>query len=344
MTHPPLPPGQQLAAPGKWPLVGERAPLPLPDKWDVAVDGCVARPGAWTLEQMRRLPQVERTVDIHCVTRWSMLGARFRGVLLADLLAECKPTRDANYVSFVAHTERSHSTSLPLKEAIDLGVLLAWEYSGQPLPVEHGGPLRVVTPGRYFYKSVKWLRRIELLAEDRLGYWEMEAGYHNRADPWREERYLAPTLDRREAARLIASRDFSHRDLRSIDAADRDLEGLDARGALLRDADFRRSRLARARFDGANLSNAHFQEADLRGAIFREADLEGADFSGADLRGADMRGASLFGASFLAELGLPLAAQFDGQTRFSPEAIEQLTPIQREFVFRESGDQSPHSK
>jgi DMSO/TMAO reductase YedYZ molybdopterin-dependent catalytic subunit len=334
MTHLPLPPGQQLAAPGKWPLVGERSPLPGVDPWSVTVQGQVVRSCSWTLAQLRAAPNFQRMVDIHCVTRWSKLGARFRGVLLETLLERCEPLPEARYVSFIAHSERRHSTSLLLSDAVQLGVFLALDYEGLPLPVEHGGPVRVITTDRYFYKSLKWLGAIELLAEDHLGYWEREAGYHNRADPGREERYLAPTLDRREAARLIAARDFRDRDLRSIDAAGRDLEGLDARGALLRDADFRRSRLVSARFDGANLSNAHFQDADLRRACFRDADLEGADFCGADLRGADLRGASLFGATFVADAAPGLAASFDEATEIDPPALEQLTPPQAEFVLR----------
>jgi hypothetical protein len=287
----------------------------------------------WTLQQLRELPQVERSVDIHCVTRWSKLGARFRGVELAELLSKCGAKPEAKYISFVAHTERSHSTSLLLSDAIELGAFLTLEYEGKPLPMEHGGPVRVITPGRYFYKSLKWLRRIELLEEDRLGYWEREAGYHNRADPWLEERYLAPALDRAEAARRIASRDFRDADLRSIDAADRDLDGLDARGALLRDANFRRSRLGGARFDNANLSNAHFEGADLQGASFRDADLEGADFAGADLRGADLTGAALFGATFVSPADLNLPAIFDEATQIDPAGLEQLSPAQKD-VFR----------
>jgi hypothetical protein len=278
------------------------------------------------------LPKIERTVDIHCVTRWSKLGARFRGVSLEDFLSRCEPVPEARYISFIAHSQRSHSTSLALSDVFQLGVFLALEYEGCPLPVDHGGPVRVITPNRYFYKSLKWLCGIELLTEDHLGYWEREAGYHNRANPWREERYLAPMLDRREAARLIEARNFHNRDLRSIDAAGRDLEGLDARDALLRDADFRRSRLASARFDRANLSNAHLQEADLRNAVFRDADLEGADLSGADLRGADLRGASLFGATFVSETGPVLTSILDETTRIERASLEKLTPYQQEFV------------
>ncbi len=333
MSHRRLPPGQQLAGPNKWPLVGEE-PIPWSEPWTVSVAGLVAQPKTWTVDALRRLPSIEREVDIHCVTRWSKLGARFRGVALAEVLAVCHPLPDARYVSFVAQSERGHSTSLLLTEGVELGALLAWEYEGKPLTVDHGGPLRVVTPGRYFYKSLKWLRRIDLLSEDQLGYWERSAGYHNHADPWKEERYLAPALDRREAAQLLETRDFLGRDLRSIEAANCDLAGLNARNAVLRDANFRRSCLTGASFERANLSNAHFQDADLRNAVFCNADLEGADFCGANLRGADLRGASLFGATFLSETNPNSAAQFDIQTRIDRSALEQLTPTQRAFVER----------
>ena len=210
---------------------------------------------------------------------------------------------------------------------------MAYESNGNPLPVDHGGPLRLIVPGRYFYKSLKWLERIELLAEDRLGYWEAESGYHNTADPWREERYMAPALDKQEAARLLAKRDFSGRNLRSIAAAGMDLAGLSARGALLRDADFSRANLRGACFDGANLSNARLVGADLRGATFLGADVEGADFTGADLRGADLTGASLFGATFCDESAVPpCGATIDATLRVAPDQLDALTPPQAAFL------------
>jgi hypothetical protein len=279
---------------------------------------------------------VRQAVDIHCVTRWSKLSVEFIGVPLAALIGRSCPTADARYVSFVACSDRDHSTSLPLTDALSLGALVALEAEGRPLPVEHGGPVRMVVPGRYFYKSLKWLERVELLSSDRLGYWEREAGYHNQADPWQEERYLAPAMSKWEMAVVLATRDFSGRDLRSIDARGHDLIGLTARGSLLRDADFRGCVLRGACFERANLANAHFQGADLRGASLVSADLEGTDFVGADLRGADLRGASLFGATFRAD-GTSLAqAQLDGTTLFDAASLEQLTPLQLEYVLRQS--------
>lgn len=286
-----------------------------------------------TLAELQTWPATTHAVDIHCVTRWSRPGMIFRGVPLARVLECVRPQKGAKFISFVARSRRDHSTSLPLADALSLGSLLAYEAEGQPLPVDHGGPLRLVVPGRYFYKSLKWLQRIELLAEDRLGYWEAEAGYHNTADPWREERYMAPALDKQEAARLLAKRDFSGRDLRSIAAAGMDLSGLNARGALLRDSDFSRSNLRGACFDGANLSNARLLGADLREAIFLGADVEGADFTAADLRGADFSGASLFGATFCDDsAGPPAGARVDRTVRVAPDQLDALTPPQAAFL------------
>ncbi len=335
-SHVPLPPGQQLVARDKWPLVGERLPRIDDGPWAVTVDGCVQRPRTFSLDELRTLPRVERSVDIHCVTRWSKLGVRFCGVLLREVLEVVEMEEKARFASFSARSERNHSTSLPLADALNLDALLAFDCDGRPLPQEHGGPLRIVVPGRYFYKSLKWLERIELLAEDRLGYWEATAGYHNKADPFRQQRYMAATLTKQQALSIIASRDFSGRDLRSIDASNRDLSGLRASGALLRDADFGGSILRGACFDRANLSNAHFRKADLREATFLFADLEGADFAAADLRGADLSGASLFGASFIEEIhghaDPDSAARVDATTRLEPSQLEALTPLQIEFM------------
>jgi hypothetical protein len=325
-----LPPGQQLAAPGIWPLVGERLPM-IPDGgWMVAIGGLTKSQLVFTPDELARLPNVERAVDIHCVTRWSQPGIRFEGVLLQTLLEQARPLPEARYVSFVAHSARGHSTSLALAEALELGTLIALRANGQPLSTEHGGPVRTIVPGRYFYKSLKWLAKIELLAEDRQGYWEAVAGYHNHADPWREERFIASSISRQEAARLISSRHFTG-DLRGLDARGRDLANLRAAGALLRDADFREARLAHADFSGANLSISRFQRADLRQASFQGADVEGCDFSGANLLGVDFRGATIFGASFVDEAA-GLAAAIDATTLLDGKQLDDLTPLQADFV------------
>lgn len=343
-SHPPLPPGQQLAAPGKWPLVGERVPAASaaagsdPATTDVSagsapslrITGLVDRPMTWTFDELSRLPAIERTIDIHCVTRWSMLGTVWRGVPLRTLLSEARPTIDARFLSFVSRSPRRHSTSLPLADIEPLDPLVAWNWQGEPISEPHGGPLRLIVPDRYFYKSLKWLDTIELLAEDRLGYWEREAGYHNRADPWREERFVAAGVTRAEAARILRDRDLAGMNVLGLDGSNRDLAGLKAAHAVLRAADFSRSQLDRADFRHANLSGASFRHARLAGADFSAADVEGVDFRGADLRGADFRGASLFGVWLVDESAE--AARIDSGTRFDPAVWEQLSPAQAAFL------------
>jgi hypothetical protein len=261
---------------------------------------------------------------------------QFAGVPLASLVEMARPDRNAKFVSFVARSARRHSTSLGLDDALRLDALAALSADGAPLAQQHGGPVRVVVPGRYFYKSLKWLERIELLEIDGLGFWESTAGYHNMADPWRVQRYLASGITKALAREILSSRDISGRDLRSLDASGHDLTGLAARGALLRNADFRRSTLREACFDRANLTNAHLAGADLRNATFRDADLEGADFSGADLRGACLLGASLLAASFFDAPGndgsWPMLARLDRQTQIEAAALDDLTPAQQAFL------------
>lgn len=335
MTDQPLPPNQQRVRAGHWPLVGERGPRNDAAPWSLAIAGCVRQPKTISLDELRAMPQVTRRIDVHCVTRWSKPAMEFSGVPLCDLLERnTLPmwTSEAKFVSFVARSDRNHSTSLPLHETLQLDPLIVLQAEGQPLATEHGGPLRVVVPGKYFYKSVKWIERIELLPQERLGYWESEAGYHNGADPWQEQRYMASTLSKQAALRVIATRDFSQRDLRGINAAYRDLANLNADHALLRDANFQAANLQHANFRNANLSNAKLQSADLREACLVDADLEGADLSGADLRGCDLRGASLFGASFRefhVDDSRSKIAMIDARTRIDLPALDALVDEQK---------------
>ena len=336
-----LPPRQQLVAPDKWPIVGERTADPhrCTEPWRLTISGMVASTRSWSLEDLHALPQVERAIDIHCVTRWSKLGITCGGVLLRTLLDACPLLPHAHFLSFVARSARSHSTSLPLVEALQLETLVVLTVAGRPLPDEHGGPIRTITPGRYFYKSVKWLEHIRVLETDELGYWEREAGYHNEADPWQEQRYIVAQGDPSTTRRLLQRKDFSGRRLLGLHAAGRNLVGLNARGATLRNANFADACLRHACFEGANLSNAYFAGADLRNASFRSTpgqitDVEGADFREADLRGADLTGVALCGVSFCPDEDEPgrRAALIDRTTRIAPEDLEVLTPRQRAFV------------
>jgi len=331
--NPKLPPGQQLVAAGKWPIIGEKQPgQSFAASFEVT--GQVANPRAWSLSEAQQLPSISTAIDIHCVTRWSKLGVQFRGVPLSELIQQSSPLEDARFISMVAHSDRGHSTSLPLDAIKELQPLLAWEADGEPLPVEHGGPLRVVVPGRYFYKSVKWLARVELLAADQLGFWESTAGYHNTADPWLQQRYLATNISKQQARDILERKNISKLDLRGIEAAGLDLNNLVAKESLLRNANFRGAILREAAFDRANLSNAVLTDADLRGASFREADLEGADLTGADLRGADLLGASLVAATLVEALstGEEHGALIDSTTRIDRRVLDELTPPQAKYL------------
>ncbi len=334
-STPRVPPNQQLVRSDRWPLVGETAPRIEETPWRVSVTGAVKFPLSWSLDELTAWGLESRTIDIHCVTRWSKLDVCFEGIPLATVLAKASVQPEAQFAIFRSRSDRQHATSLPLEFARRCEALLAFRAEHRPLTTDHGGPVRLVVPGRYFYKSLKWLECIELAPMDQLGYWESEAGYHNGADPWQEQRYMAPALTRHQAAQLISARDFSGRDLRSISAAGRDLTGLNARGALLRDADFRHALLHNADFRQANLSNAHFEYADLRGADFEDADLEGANFLGADLRQARLRAVSLVGASFATvtpENVRAATARMDFTTQIDPQRLSDLTDEQRAVV------------
>jgi DMSO/TMAO reductase YedYZ molybdopterin-dependent catalytic subunit len=154
--------------------------------WELRVYGEVESPGRWGWEAFQRLPRVEVVSDIHCVTRWSRYDNRWSGVALQTLLEQVRPRPEARYA--IVHAEQGFTTNLPLEEMKQDDVLLADQHDGAPLAPEHGWPLRLVVPRRYFWKSAKWVRAIELAREDRPGFWERN-GYHNDADPWREERF-----------------------------------------------------------------------------------------------------------------------------------------------------------
>ncbi len=330
-----LPPGQQLVASEKWPIIGERQSADSEAPWTLTITGLVDHEKVFSLDQLRELPQTEKKIDLHCVTRWSKFDVTFRGVLLETLLEDCGVQDSAKFVAFTARSTRDHATSLTRQDCLAHDTLIALEVDGHDLPPEHGGPIRNIVEGKYFYKSVKWLREIKLLAQDQLGFWEAETGYHNGADPWLEQRYMAPSIDRKTAIRLIQSKDFSGHDLRSISARDMNLDGLNAASALLRDANFKNASLHRSNFSKANLSNAHFENADLRYANLVGADLEGADFANADLRSANLTNCSLIGASFCRfdNNGQAIdGARFDSQSVVPEEILSPLTTSQFEYV------------
>jgi len=301
-----LPPNQVLTR--LFPIIGEREPEPFDRAtWRLELDGLVENPLSLSWEDLAALPHVARTGTIHCVTRWSRPDSTFHGVALSLLLKRATPRAEARFVRFVSG--RGHDTTLRLSTARK-EVLIADGFDGgdaddgtrgpTPLAPEHGGPVRSVALDRYFYKSVKWLRRIELLATDRLGFWERTAGYHNGADPWREQRYVAQDVDPVALQRLLDARDLAAQNRLGADLAGADLAGFRLESAILRNTCLRGATLR-----GADLRDASLCNADLRSADLRQSLIDGVDFDGADLRGADLRGARGCPASLV-------AAQFVG--------------------------------
>jgi DMSO/TMAO reductase YedYZ molybdopterin-dependent catalytic subunit len=182
---PRLPVGQTLTK--GWPVLdlGRQPNVPL-HKWELIVDGAVEEPLKLAWKDFVALPQTKDVSDFHCVTTWSKLDVPWEGVQLSTLLALARPHAGATHLSCTAYD--GYTTNLPLEEALKEDVLLVHTAEGKPLPVEHGGPVRVITPQLYAWKGAKWIHRIELLTRDRLGYWELR-GYSNTAHPWRNDRY-----------------------------------------------------------------------------------------------------------------------------------------------------------
>ncbi len=180
-----LPPGQYLTE--KWPVL-HAGGVPRTDlaAWDLRVWGEVEEPLRLTWDELLALPSREITADIHCVTRWSRFDASFRGVHWSELAKRARPRSSARYL--VAHAEQGYTANVPLEALEDESALIVYEADGKPLAPEHGWPLRLVIASRYFWKSAKWLRGLELIEQDRPGFWE-RYGYHNEADYWQEQRY-----------------------------------------------------------------------------------------------------------------------------------------------------------
>jgi DMSO/TMAO reductase YedYZ molybdopterin-dependent catalytic subunit len=180
-----LPPGQHLT--NDWPVL-DLGVTPSIDRnrWRLDVYGAIENPVFWDWPEFMAQPQTASRSDIHCVTTWSRYDNSWEGLSTRDLLTTVQPKPDAT--SVVLHSYDGYTTNLTLDDFAADGALLAHSWSGKPLEEEHGGPMRLVVPHLYFWKSAKWIQSIEFLVEDRPGYWEVR-GYHNRGDPWGEERY-----------------------------------------------------------------------------------------------------------------------------------------------------------
>jgi DMSO/TMAO reductase YedYZ molybdopterin-dependent catalytic subunit len=180
-----LPPGQHLVT--NWPVLDlGQQPLIAASEWTLQIVGGVENPVKLDWDAFHRLPQSRKLSDIHCVTTWSRYDNRWQGVSTHDLLDLVMPRPDVNFVMLTSYD--GYTTNLPLADFASEDGILATAWEGQPLTRDHGGPMRLVIPHLYFWKSAKWLRRIEFLIGDQAGFWEKN-GYHMLGDPWREQRY-----------------------------------------------------------------------------------------------------------------------------------------------------------
>jgi DMSO/TMAO reductase YedYZ molybdopterin-dependent catalytic subunit len=180
-----LPPGQHLVK--NWPILDlGQTPNVAREVWRLDITGVVEFPTSWTWHDLISAPQTHKVSDIHCVTSWSRYDNNWDGVTTHDLMEAVQPKPEATHVLLTSND--GYTTNLSLEDFSSPEALLVHSWEGQPLPLDHGGPVRLVVPHLYFWKSAKWLRRIEFATADHPGFWEVR-GYHNHGDPWREERY-----------------------------------------------------------------------------------------------------------------------------------------------------------
>ncbi len=180
-----LPPGQRLVT--NWPVLDLGIqPQVAKSDWQLTIDGLVEEPLAWKFSDFMEQPQSEFLTDIHCVTQWSRYDNRWDGVSAVHILSLVKPRPEAQHIVF--HSYDGYTTNVALDVFADDDVLLAHSWEGKPITTEHGGPVRVIIPKWYLWKSAKWIKRIEFISNDQPGFWEVR-GYHNEGDPWKEERY-----------------------------------------------------------------------------------------------------------------------------------------------------------
>ena len=183
---PRLPPGQYDTG-SDWPvLTAEVTPRLDPDRWTMTVDGLVDASRTWSWAELHAMPQSDYNGDIHCVTTWSKLATSFGGVSVDLLLDAVSPKPAATHV--LATSTTGYTTNLPLEHLRSGQAWIVWTHEGKPLTREHGGPVRLLVPHLYFWKSAKWVTRLTLLDHDEQGFWERN-GYHDLGDPWREQRY-----------------------------------------------------------------------------------------------------------------------------------------------------------
>ena len=180
-----LPPGQSLTQ--KWPVLHVGSiPRFDPHTWDFYMWGLVKQPKRFTWEEFSSLPTAQQMCDMHCVTHWSKFDNTFEGVPIGEIMKHVELLPEARYV--MVHADPGYTTNLPVAELLQDDVMFALKYEGRPLTPKHGYPVRLLVPRLYLWKSAKWVRGLEFMAEDRAGFWE-NYGYHHHGDPWNEERF-----------------------------------------------------------------------------------------------------------------------------------------------------------
>jgi DMSO/TMAO reductase YedYZ molybdopterin-dependent catalytic subunit len=180
-----IPPGQYLTRDFPVLSAGPTPRISLA-KWEFVIEGLVKQPVKWSWEEFQKLPAQAFVVDISCVTKWTKLDTRWKGVSVDTLLEHVELDPKARFVT--AFTVEGYTTNLPLPDVVNGQAFVAYEYEDKPLAPEHGGPARLVVPHLYFWKSANWIRGLRLMENDQSGFWE-SAGYNNHGDPWKEERY-----------------------------------------------------------------------------------------------------------------------------------------------------------
>lgn len=335
-----VPPGQVLTR--KFPVTGEisSGQQLTPENYRLTLSNGTETE-EWTLDRILSLPSEHHTVDIHCVTGWSRLDTGYRGIRFSKLLEAGKvnPAPGQRFVRFEAYSSRSHDTSLPLELAMS-DSWLVFEIDGKPLDPAHGYPLRLFTPSRYFYKSLKWVRLIEFMESDRLGFWERTSCYHNDGLPWEEQRFTDAAASHPDELRKLREADdftafragseghrvFLKASMDQWSPISRDLSKLHIKASTFRNADLRG-----IDFTDANLTLCRFPGADLTGAQFIRTDLEGADFTGANLTGAVFHETPLSATRFFSSKG----NKVQGLTAWNGLAISSpsgLLESQKEYL------------
>jgi DMSO/TMAO reductase YedYZ molybdopterin-dependent catalytic subunit len=180
-----IPPGQYVTR--DFPVLSAGpTPHTALDQWSFTLDGLVSQPVAWSWNDFTALPSRDFVVDISCVTKWTKSDARWHGIAVDTLLEQAELDPKAAFA--IAYSDGGYTTNLPIPDLLNGQAFVAWEYDGKPLEPAHGGPARLVVPHLYFWKSAKWVRGIHFVERDQPGFWE-SFGYHNRGDPWKEQRY-----------------------------------------------------------------------------------------------------------------------------------------------------------